>query len=116
VIDRGVPPERNARLVYSTGGTAPAKTETEPAGASQPTRNAAVRIRLERRASGRVATVVTGLPGPQKALAELARSLKAACGAGGTVKNGTLELQGDQRDAVEAALRTRGFSPKRAGG
>jgi translation initiation factor 1 len=75
-----------------------------------------VRIRLERRASGRVATVVSGLPGPQKALAELARSLKAACGAGGTVKGGVLELQGDQRDAVEAALRAQGVPSKRAGG
>lgn len=75
-----------------------------------------VRIRLDRRASGRLATVVTGLPGPKAALAELARSLKSACGAGGSFKNGVLELQGDHRDAVEAALRARGLSPKRAGG
>lgn len=115
MIDRDVPPERNARLVYSTGGPVTAEEPREPADTPQASRHA-VRIRLERRASGRVATVVTGLPGPKTALAELARSLKAACGAGGTVKDGVLELQGDQRDAVEAALRTRGFSPKRAGG
>ena len=101
--------------MYSTGGVAPAKAEPEPARAPQSSRTA-VRIWLERRASDRVATVVKGLPGPQTALVELARSLKAACGAGGTVKNGVLELQGDQRDAVETALRARGFSPKRAGG
>jgi translation initiation factor 1 len=109
-----VPAERNARLVYSTGGTVPAKADPAPA-AAEPSRRA-VRIRLERRASGRVATVITGLPGSQDSLSELARSLKAACGAGGTVKEGVLELQGDHRNAVEAALRQRGLPSKRAGG
>jgi translation initiation factor 1 len=42
--------------------------------------------------------------------------LKAACGAGGTYKDGALELQGDHRDRVEAALRTRGLRSKRTGG
>jgi translation initiation factor 1 len=112
-----VPHQRNARLVYATGGVvAPGAPDPQTAGAPTTSREG-VRIRLERRASGRMATVVTGLPGPKAALAELARSLKTACGAGGTVKKkGALELQGDQRAAVEAALRARGFSPKRAGG
>jgi translation initiation factor 1 len=79
-------------------------------------RQPGVRIHLDRRASGRVVTVVTGVPGPKRALTELARALRAACGAGGTVGKDSFELQGDHRDAVEAALRARGLSPKRAGG
>jgi translation initiation factor 1 len=112
-----VPRDPNARLVYSTGGepTRQAQREPEPEGPG-PASRVAVRIRLERRASGRLATVVTGLPGSRDALAELVRALKAACGAGGTSGPGSFELQGDHRDAVEAALRARGFSPKRAGG
>jgi translation initiation factor 1 len=109
--------DRNARLVYATGGVASGSGAPDPKTArARTTSREGVRIRLERRASGRVATVVTGLPGPRSALAELARSLKAACGAGGTVKEGVLELQGDQRPGVEAALRARGISSKRAGG
>jgi translation initiation factor 1 len=111
-----VPHERNARLVYATGGVAPPGAPDPQTAGAPTTSREGVRIRLERRASGRVATVVTGLLVPKAALAELARSLKAACGAGGSVKKGALELQGDQRAAVEAALRARGFSPKRAGG
>jgi translation initiation factor 1 len=73
-------------------------------------------LRLDRRASGRVVTVVTGLPGTRAQLAALAGELRAACGAGGTVKDGAVELQGDHRDAVEAALATRRLKSKRSGG
>jgi translation initiation factor 1 len=99
--------------VYSTGGERHkdcAKTPEAPAPAS------GVRLRLDRRASGRVVTVVTGLPGSAADADELLKALKAACGAGGTVRDGVLELQGDHRDAVEAALRARGLRSKRAGG
>ncbi len=75
-----------------------------------------IRLRLERRASGRVVTVVAGLPGTAEAVAVLARALKASCGTGGTVKDGALELQGDHRDQVEAALTARALRWKRAGG
>jgi translation initiation factor 1 len=61
-------------------------------------------------------TVVSGLPGPDAERLALARVLKTACGAGGTFKDGVLELQGDHRDRVEAALRARGLRSKRAGG
>jgi translation initiation factor 1 len=75
-----------------------------------------IRLRLDRRASDRVVTVVTGLPGKAADVAELARALRAACGAGGTVKGGALELQGDHRDRVEAILAERGLRSKRSGG
>jgi translation initiation factor 1 len=75
-----------------------------------------IRIRLDRRASGRVVTVVSGLPGSASGVADLARDLKTACGTGGTSHGSTLELQGDQRERVEAALAARGLGSKRAGG
>ncbi len=107
------PRRSNTRLVYSTGGDGPAPDEA-PRGSAKP--SPGIRLRLERRASGRVVTVVAGLPGTRAEVTELARGLKAACGAGGTVKEGVLELQGDQRDRVEAALAERGLRSKRAGG
>jgi translation initiation factor 1 len=75
-----------------------------------------IRLRLDRRASGRLVTVVTGLHGSAAEVEALARQLKAACGTGGTVKDGALELQGDHRSAVETALAARGLKSKRAGG
>ena len=105
---------RTSRLVYSTESQVPRGDESAPDEA--PTRQRGIRLRLERRASGRVVTVVSGLPGSSQEIADLARALKAACGAGGTTKGGVLELQGDHRDKVEAALSARGLRSKRAGG
>lgn len=79
-------------------------------------RSPGIRLRLERRASGRVVTVVSGLPGTPAEVAALAKTLKSACGAGGTVKDGQLELQGDHRDRIESALAARGLKSKRSGG
>lgn len=72
-----------------------------------------MRLRLERRASGRTVTVLTGLPGTAAQIADLARELRAACGAGGTAKDDSVELQGDQRDKAAAALLARGLRVKR---
>jgi translation initiation factor 1 len=105
--------EEHSRLVYSTGGLEPAgeqRTQARGAGAR------GIRLRLDRRAGGRVVTLVTGLPGNETEMLTLARALKSACGVGGTVKRGELQLQGDQRDSVEAALHARGLKSKRAGG
>jgi translation initiation factor 1 len=115
VVQDGVPRrDDDTRLVYSTGGMPPAsKAAPAPkadAGAGK------IRIRLDRRASNRVVTVVTGLPGSAAEIAALARSLKLACGTGGTLKDGALELQGDHRDKVEAVLGAAGLRSKRAGG
>jgi translation initiation factor 1 len=114
VIEGSVVREPESRLVYSTAGEPlAAETEqTEPAERS----GKGIRLRLERRASGRLVTVVTGLPGPPAALADLARQLKVACGAGGAIKQGDLELQGDHRERIETLLKARGLRSKRAGG
>jgi translation initiation factor 1 len=113
------PTDPNARLVYSTGGDKPDETRAKKpdrAPAAAASGGPGIRLRLERRASDRVVTLVTGLPGSDEDRSALARALKSACGTGGTVKGGVLELQGDHRDAVEAALRARGLKSKRAGG
>jgi translation initiation factor 1 len=110
--------ERNARLVYSTGTGRVTAPRAEPAAtpASSPTGKGGVRLRLDRRASGRVVTLVTGVPGGPAALQALGRELRAACGTGGTVRDDTIELQGDHRERVEAELAQRGLRSKRAGG
>jgi translation initiation factor 1 len=61
-------------------------------------------------------TVVTGVPLGATALSELSGELKRRCGTGGTAKDGTIEIQGDHRDTVAAALREKGYAVKLAGG
>jgi translation initiation factor 1 len=65
--------------------------------------------------NGKVVTVIRGLP-PGAALRDVAADLKRMCGAGGTVKDGALEVQGDHRDRLAGELRTRGYTVKLAGG
>ena len=67
-----------------------------------------MRLRLETR-SGRVVTLVLGLVGQETQLAELARLLRTACSAGGALRDGVIELQGDQREKAKAALAAQGI-------
>ncbi|MFX7808419.1 stress response translation initiation inhibitor YciH, partial [Acinetobacter baumannii] len=67
---------------------------------------------------GKGVTTILGLPLDDAALATLAKQLKAACGSGGTVKEGVVEIQGEHLDKVLAWLKARpeGWTVKRAGG
>ena len=65
---------------------------------------------------GKAVTVVRGASGDPATLVRLAQELKAACGGGGTVKDGTIEVQGDHVDKIMALLQQRGHKVKRAGG
>ena len=65
---------------------------------------------------GKVVTLVEGVPLAGEALAEIARTLKRKCGAGGTVHDGVIEIQGDQRDRLATELERRGYAVKRVGG
>ena len=107
--------ERDSRLVYSTSGPVPPERKAKAAapGASG---KGGIRLRLDRRASGRVVTVVAGVPGGPGAVQALGRELRASCGTGGTTREETIELQGDHREKVEALLAQRGLRSKRAGG
>ncbi len=76
-----------------------------------------VRISLDRKGrAGGVVSLITGLPGSPEALKTLATELKRRCATGGTVKNGTIEIQGDHRDTLVEVLRAKGFTVKKAGG
>lgn len=98
------------RLVYSTGGeAAPAPTA---ATAPRPAGGKGIRLRLDARPGGRVVTLVLGLPGTDADVAAVAKALKSACGTGGTVKDGVVELQGDHRAAAQAALAARGLKAR----
>ncbi len=64
---------------------------------------------------GKTVTLVRGLRLDAAALAALAKQLRAACGAGGTVKDGVIEVHGEHRERVLACLAQEGFAAKAAG-
>ena len=114
-----------SRLVYSTEGGRVRYPEERPATLRRPSRQAApgapqdgvVRLFRERGGrGGKVVTVIRGLPGGGRALVALAAELRRLCGAGGTVKGGAVEIQGDQRERVAEWLRSLGYTVKLAGG
>jgi translation initiation factor 1 len=76
-------------------------------------------VRVSRQTQGRAGkavSVISGLPLEEPQLAALAAELKRRCGSGGTVRDGTIEIQGEHRDVLVAELVRRGFKAVRAGG
>jgi translation initiation factor 1 len=78
------------------------------------------RVDIKRTTAGRggkTVTLVSGFVGiglPEKE--QLAKRMRNACGCGGTVKDGDIEIQGDQREKIAAILTEAGFRPVFAGG
>lgn len=76
-------------------------------------------VRVSRQSKGRggkTVTLVKGLALDALALAALGKALRSACGAGGTVKEGVIEIQGDHCELVLESLRKHGHDARRAGG
>jgi len=85
--------------------------------ASTPLGDGQVRVMLQTKGrGGKAVTLIKGLALDADALSALGKQLRSACGSGGTVKDGVLEVQGDHCDRVMTELEIRGFKPKRAGG
>jgi len=114
----------NSRPVYSTSHGSLCRECGRGAGlcickrpAPRPKGDGIVRVSRESKGrAGKGVTLVTGLPLDDDALAKLAGELKKRCGSGGTVKDGVIEIQGEQRDLLVAELARRGFTVKKAGG
>jgi translation initiation factor 1 len=112
-------------LVYSTGSGRMCPTCRQPLAACRcaqkpgaPAGNGAVRVsRQSKGRGGKTVTLVRGLPLDEAALAALGKRLRSACGSGGTVKDGVLEVQGDHAERVVELLKGAGLANvKRAGG
>jgi translation initiation factor 1 len=115
--DRG-----KARLVYSTdaGRICPGcgwpvrgcRCSKSAATESVPARIVA-KLRMEKKGrGGKTVTVVDGLPHNAGFLKELCQELKRACGTGGAVADGAVELQGDLRVRLRECLLAKGFLVK----
>lgn len=103
----GIVYSTNPDYIYSTGGDE--KKETLPAGKQD------LRIWLEKRGGGKLATIVKGFIGSEDDLEALGKLLKSKCSVGGSAKDGEIILQGDQRDKVMDILIKEGYRSKKAG-
>lgn len=106
--------DSNSRLVYSTDSG----RIDEPKAVIQRPKGDGI-VRIQRQTSGRKGKgvcLITGVDADDAALAKLAAELKKKCGCGGAVKDGVIEIQGDNRDLIKTLLEAKGMKVKLAGG
>ncbi|HLT12731.1 MAG TPA: translation initiation factor Sui1 [Marinobacter sp.] len=115
--------KREGGLVFSTeqGRMCPeCRNPVAECACGQPARpqgDGVVRVSRETKGrKGKGVTLITGIPLDDKELKDYTKVLKAKCGTGGTVKDGVVEIQGDQRDILVPLLQQKGWTVKRSGG
>lgn len=107
--------DRNRRLIYSTEPDPEPLPQPRPKSPSP--RQQSVRVALERKGrGGKSVSVITGIIAAPAELESLCKLLKSRLGAGGAVKEGIIEIQGDQRDKIVTILQEMGYQAKKAGG
>jgi translation initiation factor 1 len=100
------PPPKDLPTTQQAEGGAAGASYTDP-----------LRVRVDRKyRRGKAATLVTGFTGSEEALTELGKTLKVKCGVGGSVKEGTIIVQGDQRERVIELLLEMGYSNTKPSG
>lgn len=92
--------QHNSGMVYSTN---PDLMKEEPAEEASTPEKAKQKLRVsldKKQRAGKVVTLVSGFKGKEEDLQALAKELKTKCGAGGSVKDGEIMIQGDYREKV----------------
>jgi len=109
--------KKKGDIVYSTNPDFNYSFDEEESEETLPPSRQDLRVMLDRKQrKGKEVTLVTGFKGSEDDLKELGRELKSSCGAGGTVKNGEILVQGDFRDKILDILHDKGYKAKKAGG
>src|SRR3990172_12516966 len=105
------------RLVYSTDAARDRpradRSAHKPSDPGRPPGEHGIHVERQRKGRrGKTVTVITGLPGDEAQLRTMLKRFKDLCGAGGTLKDGHLEVQGDHRDRLVELLREMGYQAK----
>lgn len=108
------------RRVYSEFGSASGGSQSaafDRGVADLPPNQQTVRVQASRKGrKGKTVTVISGFQHAPDQLNALAKQLKAQCGSGGTIKDSTIEIQGDHSDKLVQVLTQKGYQAKRSGG
>ena len=103
------------RIIFSTNLDFKQQEENEEVGTPSANQQT-LYISLERLKGGKVATVIENFIGNEKDLEALGKLLKNKCGSGGTVKDGIILVQGEQRDKIIGILNSLRYKTKKKGG
>ncbi|MDQ4076835.1 MAG: translation initiation factor [Chloroflexota bacterium] len=108
---------KKGRVVYSTDPDWEPESVRSRVRKDVPPNQQTVYVARDRKGrGGKTVTVISGLQHDPSTLAKLLKQFKRLCGAGGTLKEETLEIQGDHRDALMEKLREMGYQVKQKGG
>ena len=111
-------PKNEARTVWSSeqGDLRKQEHKSIPATSLPPEQQTAYLHRESKGRGGKAVTLVKNLTLTPADMKALAKKLKAVCGSGGTVKGSIIEIQGEHREKIAAALEKMGYKVKIAGG
>ena len=111
-------PKYESRTVWSSdqGDIRKKESKSVPTKSLPPQQQIAYLHRESKGRGGKAVTLVKNLTLTEADLKALAKKLKAACGSGGTVKEGIIEIQGEHREKIAEALGKIGYKVKIAGG
>lgn len=105
------------RITYQEFGSSPNSEALERGVRDLPPQQQDIRIQATRSGrKGKTVTLMTGFQHKPETLAKLLKQLKSQCGSGGTVKDNTIEIQGDHRQNLVTTLSQLGYKVKISGG
>ena len=108
--------QKFGKIVFSTNPDFEFVDEDQDIKETLPPDQQELRIWLERKGGGKKVSVIKGFIGNEDDARSLGKKLKSVCGVGGTVKNGEIQIQGDQRDKILSFLISEGYAAKKSGG
>jgi translation initiation factor 1 len=108
--------DKDRLIVYSTNPDYKPESDTDGGEETLPPAQQTLYLALERHGGGKVATVVSNFIGKEEDLQALGKQLKTKCGVGGSVKDGIILIQGDNRDKAITYLQSVGYKTKKKGG
>jgi translation initiation factor 1 len=104
-------------VVYSTNSDFKYEKEDQDEPETPPANQQKLIVQLDKKnRKGKAVTLISGFTGSTQDLVSLGKLLKTKCGAGGTVKDGEILIQGDFREKVMQILASEGYKAKRSGG
>ncbi|MGB3615187.1 MAG: translation initiation factor, partial [Elainellaceae cyanobacterium] len=113
----GRKPAKGERVAYAEFGSQATERATQRATPSRPPNEQKLRVQVSRKGrKGKTVTVINGFETTPEILAALLKTLKGRCGAGGTVKDDTVEIQGDHAQTILQVLVQQGYAAKISGG